>query len=54
MTGATLVHYLFLIVALVCFFMAFLRRWENPPGVSIGWLGACFVVLDLLIFSGAK
>ena len=52
MNGPTLVHYLLLIVALVCFFLAFLRRWEvNPPGVSVGWLGLAFWMLDLLIFS---
>jgi hypothetical protein len=56
MTGPVLVHYLLLIVALVCFFLAFLRKWEAPapPSVSVGvgWLGMCFWMLDILIFSG--
>ncbi len=54
MNGPTIVHYLFLIAALFCFFCAFLRRWENPPGVSIGWMGACLVILDALVFGATK
>jgi len=50
MNGPGLVHYLLLLVALVCFFFAFLRRGEAPSGVSIGWLGFCFWMLDILIF----
>jgi hypothetical protein len=54
MNGASLIHLLFLIVALVCFFLAFLRRFEAVPGVSIGWLGFCFWMLDMIIFGAIK
>lgn len=54
MNGPSIVHYLLLIGALACFFLAFLRRWENPPGISIGWLGWCFFMLDMLIFGAMK
>jgi hypothetical protein len=51
MNGPTLVHYLFLLVALVCFFLAFVR-WKEPPAIiSIGWLGLFFWMLDVLVFS---
>jgi hypothetical protein len=54
MTGPLLVHYLLLLAALVCFFLAFIRKWEapNPPGLAVGWLGLCFWMLDMLIFAG--
>lgn len=45
-----IVHYLFLFAALLCFFFAFIKRFEPP--VAIGWLGLCFLVLDALIFGG--
>jgi hypothetical protein len=53
MNGPNLVHLFFLFVAMVCFFLAFIRYREGGP-VSIGWLGLCLWMLDLLIFSGVK
>jgi hypothetical protein len=50
MNGPALVHYLLLLVALACFFAAFLRYREAGP-VSIGWLGLCFWILDTLLFA---
>jgi uncharacterized membrane protein len=50
MTGPSLVHYLLLIVALICFFAGFVRYREGGP-VTIGWLGLCFWILDTLLFS---
>ncbi len=52
MNGPSVVHYLLLLAALFCFFLAFLKYRE--PAVSIGWLGACLVVLDVLIFGAMK
>ena len=53
--GGTFVHYLLLVVALICCFLGFLRRFEaNPPAVSMGWLGLCFFILDVLIFGVPK
>ena len=49
MTGATLVHYLLLLVALICFFLAFVKYREGTP-VSVGWLGFTMWMLDILIF----
>ena len=51
MNGPMLVHYLLLLVALVCFFLAFVRYREAGP-VSIGWLGLTMWMLDVLIFAG--
>lgn len=54
MTGPILVYYLLLLAALVCFILAFLRRWEStPPAISIGWLGMFFWILTVMIFGGA-
>ncbi len=37
---------IFLVLALVCFLLA---TANYPTGMSIGWLGAAFVVMSLLI-----
>ena len=50
MTGPSLVHYILMIAALICFFLAFVR-YREPGPVSVGWLGFCFWVLDLLLFT---
>lgn len=52
MNGPILVHYVLLLAALICCFCGFLRRWEaGPPGLLFGWLGVCFYLLDLLLFT---
>jgi hypothetical protein len=41
-----MISIILLVVALICFIAA---TANYPTGVSIGWLGAAFVVLSLLI-----
>lgn len=54
MNGPILVHYLLLIVALICFFLAFVRYRESAGPVSIGWLGLALWMMDTLIFGAGK
>jgi hypothetical protein len=49
-----MVHYLLLIVALICCFLGFVKYRDGSP-VSIGWLGLAFWILDTILFgAGVK
>lgn len=47
------VHFVLMLIALICLFCAAINR-PNPTPLSIGWLGMFFWALDILILGAVR